>query len=96
MKVLGYILSDDGSTEASWTHMKQGAWEVWWVNLGRGRCRTGIEKAIALLNRVALPILLLQCLLWPWSRSHASRVDAFQAQLVARLVKLPGKDKPQC
>jgi len=83
------MLSDDGSIEPSWAHTKRSVWKAWWGNFGRGRYRAPIEKQIALLNRVALPIILFQCLLWPWSQTTAKRVDALQSHLIARMLRLP-------
>ena len=92
IKALGFFLSDDGSIEPSWAHAKRGVWKAWWGNLGKGLFRAAIEKQVALLNRVALPVILFHCLLWPWSQTTARRIDALQSHLIARLLRLPERD----
>ena len=41
---------------------------------------------------MTLPVVLFQCLLWPWSKTTTGRIDSLQAHLIARLLRLPGRD----
>ena len=39
-----------------------------------------------------MPVILFQCLLWPWSTTTTRRIDALQSHFVTRLLKIPGRD----
>ena len=86
MRVLGYIVSDDASHEHSWQHSKAGVWKALWGNLAKGK--HSMKRKIILLNRVALPVILFQFMIWTWSMQLAKRIDALQAHLVARMLDL--------
>ena len=92
MTALGFIIADDGSIEPSWEHAKRSVWRAWWVNLGSGKFKASIDRQIALLNRIAAPVLMFQAMIRPWSRSTERSIDSLQAFLVSRLRRLPGRD----
>ena len=86
-EVLGHFVPLSGSVSRAWGEVNKFVWRSYFAKFKPAVLRLcSSDGVLSYMDRHLLPILTYRCCIWPFSKSIADEIDAFQARLLGPLL----------